>query len=111
MARLVRQVGQRVGQNPLIVGSANGTWLDRVEGGAAQRAGAAIRSTYGHVAECFSALPLAGIAAVLLTGQAPRPPGSAGGRTEPLLPGQAFCAVGADYSGVVSGVSLEPLEE
>jgi 3-oxoacyl-[acyl-carrier-protein] synthase II len=98
-ARAVRTVLQRVGAGGLVIGSANGTWVDRVEAAAVRRYGGAIWSPYGAIAECFSALPLAGIAAVLLKSKAPG--------IAPALQDRRFCSIATDYSGAVSGVALE----
>jgi 3-oxoacyl-[acyl-carrier-protein] synthase II len=56
-----------------VLSSANGTGLDRLESAALRTMGGAVVSSLaGHVAETFSAMPLAGIAAVLLSGRLPR---------------------------------------
>lgn len=107
LARLIRRVVQRLGEGPVLVGSANGTWLDRAEAAALPDADAPVASAYGHVAECFSALPLAGIAAVLLTGAAPPSRQKGAQATGALLGNFPFRAIGADYSGVASGVRIE----
>ena len=82
--------------HPLLVGSGNGTWIDRCEAIAAHRLGARLISPYGRIAECFSALPLAGIALALLSSHL--------SQTQ-----RSFCGVGTDYSGAVSGLRLERL--
>ncbi|HZL37188.1 MAG TPA: beta-ketoacyl-[acyl-carrier-protein] synthase family protein [Tepidisphaeraceae bacterium] len=55
-----------------IIASANGTSLDRLESGALRRGPSRVVSSLsGHIAETFSVMPLAGIAAALLTGKLP----------------------------------------
>ena len=56
-----------------ILASANGTWLDRMEAIALRRHRHRnlVSSLAGHLAETYSVMPLAGIAAVLLTGRMP----------------------------------------
>jgi 3-oxoacyl-[acyl-carrier-protein] synthase II len=91
LPRLARQVASSLGGFDLLVTSANGTWIDRVVEAAMTRGSGCERfSPYRHVAECFSAMPLAGIASVLLARKA-----------------RTFAAMAADYAGAVSGVSLE----
>lgn len=97
---------------PAIMSSANGTWLDRVEDGAlrlsAARSGhrAAVSSLCGHLAECFSAGPLAAVAAVLLGGSLPT---SYGSYTLAACDGpvESFAALASDYSGLVAGVKIK----
>lgn len=104
MSRLARDVVRRLGSQVALLGSSNGTWIDRVEA-AAGRERRAVPSLYGHVAECFSALPLGGIAAVLLTGELPR-----GLSTDAVAcprPLKHFGALAADYAGAVSGVRID----
>jgi 3-oxoacyl-[acyl-carrier-protein] synthase II len=96
----------------MIVSSANGTWLDRVEAAglrlSARRTGqpAAVSSLCGHVAECFSAGPLAAIAAVLLSGGLPRMFSSA---AAPAGAANDFAALACDYNGLVAGVRVQRL--
>ncbi|MDP9174905.1 MAG: beta-ketoacyl-[acyl-carrier-protein] synthase family protein [Planctomycetota bacterium] len=110
-ARLLAQLG-----NPAaIMSSANGTWLDRIEAGAirissrAARRQAAVSSLCGHTAECFSVVPLAGLAAVVLTGKLPPlfgpglPPEAEVGITPPI---NNLAVLATDYSGVMSGASV-----
>lgn len=103
-ACLARDLLRRLGANGMVIGSANGTWIDRVEAVATRALGAASWSPYGQIAECFSALPLAGIAALLLLGRVPNHFGVR--MPEEPLP-QRFCAIATDYTGAVSGVALE----
>lgn len=59
-----------------VMTSVNGTWIDRLETTAISLAAGndptTISSPYGYLTECFSALPLAGIASIALTGRMPR---------------------------------------
>ena len=91
-----------------VLTSMSGTWVDRAESAAIRRAApsAVAASMYGHVAEHFSATPLLGIAAGLLTGRLPR-------MLQPLReirgadgtePADRFAAVCTDFTGCVSGV-------
>jgi len=76
-----------------LVSSANGTWIDRVESGALRWLGedrTAVSRPYGRVAECYSALPLAGLAAVLLNEAMPTTAG----------------VIAMDYTGVAAGVRV-----
>jgi hypothetical protein len=88
MPRLARHVFDSLGKPANLFGCANGTWLDRVE-----RAGfGKLPTLYGPVAECYSAMPLAHLAAVLLqSNHAPR----------------EFAVVACDYAGGVAGISVE----
>jgi 3-oxoacyl-[acyl-carrier-protein] synthase II len=95
-----------------VMSSANGAWLEQVEGGAlrcsAERMGrsAKISSLGGYVAECFSAGPLAAIAAVLLGGKLPKPHGAAGAEAfqEPV---ENFASLATDHNGLIAGVSIK----
>jgi 3-oxoacyl-[acyl-carrier-protein] synthase II len=92
-----------------VMSSANGTWIDRVEAGAlresAKRTGRAakVSSLSGHIAECFSAGPIAAIAAVLLGGRLPPMLGTALATTEKT---REFAALATDYNGSISGVNI-----
>jgi 3-oxoacyl-[acyl-carrier-protein] synthase II len=89
--RLGRRILRTLGKTDLLITCTNGTWIDRlVTAGLSRKSGCESFSPYGYVAECFSAMPMAGIAAVLLTRKTPR-----------------FAALAADYAGAVSGVSIE----
>ena len=109
MPRLLRSVLDQLDWPAVLVGSANGTWLDRVEASARAPIGG---SVYGTIAECFSVIPLAGIASVLLTGAIPRPhpaaPREHRGR-ERTNDIRRFGAIATDYAGFVSGVAIERL--
>lgn len=102
---------------PLML-SANATWLDRMERLAVRQMladahdEAVVSTLYGHVGECFSALPLLSLAAVLQARSLPalvhhdlqsrsalRP---AMGR-EPL---SDVCLLASDYHGLTTGLSV-----
>ncbi len=99
-----------------IITSANGTWLDRLESAALGRCpGKVITSMAGRIAETYSVTPLAGIAAVLLTGAVPTGAGllrDAGSDTggEPKQVEQVM-AMASDYTGILSAaiVAVEPI--
>jgi 3-oxoacyl-[acyl-carrier-protein] synthase II len=93
IARLVRQVVRQLSNPPRVIGSANGTWIDRAE--AAGLRGTTILAPDPHLAECYSVLPLAAIAGRLLA-----PDEDAKGPTR-------FASIATDYSGSVSGVLIE----
>jgi 3-oxoacyl-[acyl-carrier-protein] synthase II len=109
LARCIHQLGQIDG----IVSSACGTWIDRAEALAIRRAefGGVVSSIYGHVPELFSAMPLAGLAAVLLSGRMPRlstpaaqlgfSPAS-GGETP-----RCFAVLCSDFAGSVAATRIE----
>jgi 3-oxoacyl-[acyl-carrier-protein] synthase II len=99
-----------------LIGSANGTWIDRAELAAIRQTDrpTLVSSVYGHVAESFSATPLLGIAAALVSGKLPRLLGPlAASGVEPACCEKldsAFGVLCTDYSGVVSGATLSPTE-
>ena len=112
--RLARRVFLALGAPPDVICSANNTWLDRAERAAFGKTQVRATSLYGYIAECSSALPLAGIAAVLLTGRLPRPVMNLkgfGGTADPNASREAteFAAISTDYAGAVSGVRIERL--
>jgi 3-oxoacyl-(acyl-carrier-protein) synthase len=91
--------------------SSSGTWVDRAEAAAIRRKipSAVASSLYGHAAEHFSASPLLGVAAALLTGRLPR-------MLQPLReirgadgsePAERFAAICTDFTGCVAGVLVE----
>ncbi|HSU69571.1 MAG TPA: beta-ketoacyl-[acyl-carrier-protein] synthase family protein [Tepidisphaeraceae bacterium] len=90
IARLARSILHQLGPFDRVVGSANGTWIDRIEGAGAGRE---MRSPYGSIAESFSATPLAGLAGALLL--------------SPKEHEHRVGVIAADYSGAVSGVAME----
>ena len=94
-----------------MMSSANGTRLDQMEENAMRLSAArhgrtvAMSSLCGHIAECFSAGPLAAVAAVLLNGRLPRLYGS----SDLALSGEPikdFVSLATDYSGLVAGVHV-----
>lgn len=76
-----------------VVSSANGTWLDRVESAALKRSGLSVSSLRGSLAECFSAGPLAAVAATMLHAT---PPGA--GQAAP----ERVAVLGTDFNGLTS---------
>jgi hypothetical protein len=106
LPRAADQVLLELADPRLIVSSANGTWLDRVESDAARRSGRragrepAIFSPGECWAECFSAGPLAAIAAALLCDGLP---GTAG----PLPMAEDFAALASDYNGLAAGTRIQ----
>lgn len=90
--RVVRRILNRFGRPNTVLTSANHTWIDRAERMGIGSGRGNVWSPYGHVAECFSVLPLAGIAAAMLTSK------FATGR---------LASIATDYSGGVSGVLVE----
>jgi 3-oxoacyl-[acyl-carrier-protein] synthase II len=71
-----------------VYSSANGTWIDRTER-AAMTTARQISTLYGHIAECFSVLPLLSVAAAMRTKSA-----------------EEIGVVATDYNGVSSGISV-----
>ncbi len=120
---LTAEVLGRIGAVPAVMASANCTSIDRLEMAALRQvAGPAtpltVSAIYGHVAECFSAMPLAAIAAVLLGGRLPPLVGGgaaglaqrgearqiqpAGGDEQP----REFGVLCSDYAGGISAVRI-----
>ncbi len=116
----VRRVYQNLGEPEYLITASNGTWLDGIERMALRRTAPAVNaaavpspcisSLYGHVAECFSATPLAAVAAVLLSGRFPRWLGSpsrhfraAHGDERP----SQFGMLAADYTGMICGCTVD----
>lgn len=94
-----------------ILSSANGTWLDRLETSAVcRRPGRFISSLSGYVAETHSVMPLAGIAAVLLTRQLPRLLGRNWPPDVPVLASSdtisQFAVLCSDYTGILSAAKV-----
>jgi 3-oxoacyl-(acyl-carrier-protein) synthase len=109
--RIAGQVLAELSDPAVVMSSANGTWLDRVEADAlrlsARRTGreAAVSTMCGYIAECFSPGPLAAIAAVLLRGNLP--PLLSAKAAAPLPPrAEKFAALATDYNGSISGVNI-----
>jgi 3-oxoacyl-[acyl-carrier-protein] synthase II len=111
-ARAAEQVLTELKRPGHVITSANATWVDRAELAGVRRAcpGATVSSVYGHVAESFSATPLLGLAAALLTGRLPRLRG--GGEVNGLSAAtgaeaiESFGVLATDYSGLVSGLRI-----
>lgn len=91
-----------------VLGSANATWIDRAEadGVRKSREGRSPRSIYGWVPEMFSAGPLAGLAALVLTGRGPTPVGPGRREADPEAGGGVWDIIGTDYAGAVAGVRV-----
>jgi 3-oxoacyl-[acyl-carrier-protein] synthase II len=100
-----------------ILSSACGTWVDRAEATAIRRSRGArlVSSIYGHIAETFSASPLAALSSVMLTGRMPRLLGDGwdGSGVVRAAAGeervQSVAALCTDFTGAVSGVSVSLL--
>ena len=102
-------------KNPAnVLSSASGTWIDRAEEAAIRRDGGArlVSAMYGHIAETFSALPLAGLAAAMLTRKMPALLGGGweGGERIRAATGEetidSVTAICTDFTGAVSGVGI-----
>jgi 3-oxoacyl-[acyl-carrier-protein] synthase II len=112
--RLARRVFKAISTPQHVICSANDTWIGRAEAAGTTKKSLNASSIYGYIAECSSALPLAGIAAVLLTGRLPRPIKQFegfGGSANPQASVEVtdFAALSTDYGGAVSAVSVERL--
>ncbi len=112
--RSVRQVLQDLNNPSDIISSACGTWIDQTEmraiaGSPGVRA---VTSIYGHMSETYSVSPLAGIAAVLLSGRLPRLLGEGWKAGGPIRPAsgdesvESFAALCTDFSGPASGARI-----
>jgi 3-oxoacyl-[acyl-carrier-protein] synthase II len=109
------RVLQKLDAPRAVMTSGNGTWIDRAEGAAIRRATpeAVVSNLYGHAAEHFSASPLLGIAAALLTGRLPRmltPVRDVRDATG-TEPADRFAAICTDFTGCVSGVLVQAAGE
>lgn len=97
-----------------VLSSANRTWLARLEASAIRRGGASqpiVSSLAGQFPELFSVTPLAGIAAVLLTGklpqlysQSPPPQLQFPSSAQPV---ESFTVLGSDYTRLLSGMEIQ----
>jgi hypothetical protein len=102
-----------LGDPPAVLASANGTWIDRAEAGAARisskRAGreVSLSTLCGHFAETFSVTPLAGIAAVLLGKGLPQRWGEV--RVNERGDVRDVAVLCTDYTGTVAGVRVNAL--
>jgi 3-oxoacyl-[acyl-carrier-protein] synthase II len=113
----IGRVLRALGSPENLISSASGTWIDRAEAAAIRRCDSVrlVTSVYGHAAETFSASPLAGIAAVLLSGKWPRlvggawdQPGARGATGDENAAG-SFASICTDFTGCVSGVRVAAL--
>jgi 3-oxoacyl-[acyl-carrier-protein] synthase II len=105
-----RDLLERLGEIDAVVSSANGTWIDRLEAIAIGRAGGiSVSSLAGYLPEIHSVMPLAGIAAVLLTGRVPRLLGGSEAG-EPARNSQSpirnFGVICSDYTGLLSAAAI-----
>lgn len=113
-----QHIYQALGNPRHIIGSANSTWLSRIEAAALgalaphDREPITVTSMYGHIAETFSVTPLAALIAALLTHRLPalhgEPP--AGDHLRPAVgdePADDFALLSADYNGALAGVRIE----
>jgi 3-oxoacyl-[acyl-carrier-protein] synthase II len=110
-----RRVLRDIGSPRHVIGSANGTWIDRAETAAVRHsierreAPRTYATLNGHMAETFSVNPLAAVAAVLLTGRVPAllgpvPPGlSAPDDADRPRSVGVLCT---DYAGLVAGCRI-----
>jgi 3-oxoacyl-[acyl-carrier-protein] synthase II len=113
-ARLSKQILTTLSHPKKILLSANNTWIGKAETSGIDRNSATVASIYGYIADCSSALPLAAIAAAILTGKLPRQINTLKHSprvwaSDGSLNADHFAAVAADYSGAVSGVNIERL--
>ena len=113
LAELVHQLYAQLGDPTAIIGSAHGTWLDRLElSGVPDKA--IISSMAGHTADAFSVTPLAAIAAALLTGKLPRLYGERTASAGPVAatgaePATDWAVIGTDFQGLAAGARLNAL--
>lgn len=103
---------------PAVLSSANATWIDGVELEAIRRRAverdepAIVSHVYGHIAETFAVMPLAGIAAVLSAGRlpaaGPKVPSTADGpvRRPGAEPLRAFGVLCCDCAGAIRAVRV-----
>ncbi|MDB5358148.1 MAG: putative 3-oxoacyl-[acyl-carrier-protein] synthase [Phycisphaerales bacterium] len=111
-AARARDILHSLGEVSHVITSANGTWLDRLESLAIRRGHTrVVTSLAEHVAETFSVIPLAAIAAVLLTGRMPKLMGNlpmkagirpASGDERP----EQFAVLCSDYTRMLSGALI-----
>ncbi len=110
----------RLGHPKQVLTSANATWLDRMELLAVRQAArmaaspsaVTLSSLYGHVGECFSATPVLGITALVLTGRLPALRASTFPQTSLLKPAWVAeplihaAVLASDYHGMTTGITL-----
>lgn len=112
-AEAVARVAASMGGVEVVIGSGNGTWLDRAEALGLSRAAGGVRvsSLCGYLAEAFSVGPMAGVAAVALTGEVPGLAGEGGMLGEGVAwRGGRSGRVGVlatDYAGGSTGVVID----
>jgi 3-oxoacyl-[acyl-carrier-protein] synthase II len=100
LAKTVTEALRAAGPTKFVINSANGTWLDRAEAVGMLRAKVHDSVTMAtHVAECFSAGPLIGIAAALAGRSLP-------GKSEAVDEVTALCT---DPTGVATAVRIHIL--
>jgi hypothetical protein len=116
---LVRRVLEDLDHATEVIGSANGTWIDRIERagirrGCAGRAEPCVTSLYGYIAETFNVMPAASLAAALLTGRLPALGGGGASRLRGVRPAdgcerpERFAIIATDYAGPSAGVRVAP---
>ncbi len=111
--KLMRSSFESLGRFDYVIGSANNTWIDRAEAIALAGTGITLGSIYGRIGEAFSVNPLAGLAAVLLTGRMPalevpadehlRGIHAADGSERP----NAVALMSTDYGGLTAATAVE----
>ena len=104
-----------------VIGTANGTWLSRIEAAALgalskeadkKKTPITVTSPHGHIAETFSVNPLAAAIAALLTGRLPKlhGEGPTGDHLQPATgdePADDFALFSADYNGTLAAVRVQ----
>ncbi|MDG2053699.1 MAG: beta-ketoacyl-[acyl-carrier-protein] synthase family protein [Phycisphaerales bacterium] len=118
LTKAVSNVLDRIGTTSNIMTSANGTVLDRIERAGIRRciqsesiSKPEVSSIYGYMAETFSVMPLASMAAVLLTGRMPHLLGPARDLGAYLKPAHttsigAFSVLCTDITGIAASAHL-----
>jgi 3-oxoacyl-[acyl-carrier-protein] synthase II len=106
----VLRVLRQLGSPRNVMSSACATWIDRAEAAALRRCPELRRvsAIYGHIAESFSAGPLAALAAVLLAKRLPKLIGSTQveNRASGDEPADSVAAICTDLTGAASGVRV-----
>lgn len=69
IARLAGQAIRSIGSPSIVLGSGNGTWIDRAERIGAARAAERLIPAAAAIGECYSVVPMAAVAGVLLKDQ------------------------------------------
>jgi 3-oxoacyl-(acyl-carrier-protein) synthase len=108
----------RLGRPTHVLCSANATWIDRLEllgiRGSHRRTDAqtVVSSIYGHIADCSSAMPLAALSALLLTGRMPALLGGGPACKHSIRPARGdqrpdtVALLASDYHGQTTGVRV-----